>query len=132
VRAIEQLFRANGVRVDLELALFDADHGDDPAAAVATARLGYDQRPSTKGDDVLGWALYRDGQLSEAARYADRAVRLGTRDPMILFHAGMIANATGQTSLARDRLSAALDLNSGFSPLYALEAQRALATLPTQ
>lgn len=132
VRAIEQLFRANGVRVDLELALFDADHGDDPAAAVATARLGYDQRPSIKGDDTLGWALYRDGQLTEAARYADRAVRLGTRDPMILFHAGMIAAATGQTSLARDRLAAALDLNPGFSPLYAPEAQRALAALPIQ
>jgi tetratricopeptide (TPR) repeat protein len=131
VRAIEQLFRANGVRVDLELALFDADHGDDPAAAVATARLGYDQRPSIRGDDVLGWALYRDGQLSEAARYADRAVRLGTRDPMILFHAGMIANANGQTSLARDRLTAALALSPAFSPLYAPEAQRALGERPT-
>ncbi len=131
VRAIEQLFQANGVRVDLELALFDADHGADPSAAVATARLGYDQRPSIKGDDVLGWALYRDGQLSEAATYADRAVRLGTRDPMILFHAGMIANANGQTSLARDRLTAALALSPAFSPLYAPEAQRALGARAT-
>ncbi len=127
VRAIEQLFRANGVRVDLELALFDADHGADSAAAVATARRGYDDRPGIKGDDVLGWALYRDGQVSEAARYADRAVRLGTKDPMVLFHAGMIARANGQISLAHDRLAAALDLNPAFSPLYAPEAQAALA-----
>ncbi len=128
VRAIEQLFRANGVRVDLELALFDADHGADSAAAVATARRGYDDRPGIKGDDVLGWALYRDGQVSAAARYADRAVRLGTRDPTVLFHAGMIARANGQISLARDRLAAALDLNPAFSPLYAPEAQAALGT----
>ncbi len=130
VRAIEQLFRANGVNVDLELALFDADHGNDSKAAVATARLGYRDRPGIKGDDVLGWALYRDGQLSEAANYADRAVRLGTQDPMILFHAGMIAKANGWASLARERLTAALSLNPAFSPLYAPQAQRALDALP--
>lgn len=130
VRAIEQLFRANGVNVDLELALFDADHGNDSNAAVATARLGYRDRPGIKGDDVLGWALYRDGQMSEAATYADRAVRLGTQDPMILFHAGMIAKANGRASLARERLTAALSLNPAFSPLYAPEARRALDALP--
>jgi tetratricopeptide (TPR) repeat protein len=129
VRAIEQLFRANGVKVDLELALFEADHGADPAAAVATARLGYHDRPGIKGDDALAWALYRDGQLSEAAWYADRAVRLETRDPMILFHAGMIAKANGQTSVARERLVEALDMNPAFSPLYAPQAKGALDAL---
>jgi tetratricopeptide (TPR) repeat protein len=129
VRAIEQLFRDNGVNVDLELALFDADHGSDPAAAVSTARLGYEQRPGIRGDDVLGWALYRDGQPAEAAQYADRAVRLGTRDPLILFHAGMIASANGHRELARDRLSAALALNPNFSPLFAPRARRALDAL---
>ncbi len=129
VRAIEQLFQANGVKVDLELAVFEADHGGDPAAAVATARHGYGDRPGIKGDDALAWALYRNGQLSEAARYADRAVRLQTKDPTILFHAGMIAKANGQTSVARDRLVAALDLNPAFSPLYAPEAKDALDAL---
>lgn len=130
VRAIEQLFQANGVRVDLELALFEADHGADPAAAVALARTGRDDRPGIKGDDALGWALYRAGNAAEAAPYADRAVRLGTQDSIILFHAGMVAAANGNVDVARDRLERALALNPAFSPLFAPEARRALDALP--
>jgi hypothetical protein len=42
----------------------------------------------------------------------------------------MIASATGDDELARDRLSAALALNPNFSPLFAPRARRALDALP--
>jgi tetratricopeptide (TPR) repeat protein len=45
VRVIEQLFKANGVNTDMELALFEADHGD-AAQAVAQARTAYAERPN--------------------------------------------------------------------------------------
>ena len=54
IGVIERLLAANGVRNDLDIALFDADHGSSPARTVAFARKGYAERPSIVGDDVLG------------------------------------------------------------------------------
>jgi tetratricopeptide (TPR) repeat protein len=131
VRAMQQLFNANGVDTDLELALFDADHGHDPAGTVALARAAYARRPSVKAADTLAWALFKAGQADEARRYADEALRLGTHDPLMLYHAGAIAEAQGDSAAARDFLTRALERNPDFSPLYAPQARQALASLST-
>jgi tetratricopeptide (TPR) repeat protein len=129
VQAMQQLFKANGVDTDLELALFEADHGRDPHATVAMARAAYQRRPSIKGADVLGWALYRAGQLTEARSYAEQALRLGTQDAVMLYHAGTIAQAQGDSAAARTWLGQAVALNPAFSPLYGPQAQQALKLL---
>lgn len=129
VRAMQQLFTANGVDTDLELALFDADHGHDPQATLALARAAYERRPSIKAADTLAWALLKAGRPVEAQPYAAEALRLGTRDALMLYHAGMIAQARGDAVAARDYLKRALDANPHFSPLYAPLAQQALAGL---
>jgi tetratricopeptide (TPR) repeat protein len=129
VRAMQQLFAANGVDTDLELALFDADHGRDPQAALALARAAYARRPNIKAADTLAWALFKAGQPAEARSYADQALHLGTRDALALYHAGMIAQAQGDSAAARDFLQRALNTNPHFSPLYAPQAQQALAKL---
>ena len=131
VRAMEQLFTANGVDTDLELALFDADHGRDPQATLALARAAYARRPSVKAADTLAWALFKAGQPAEARRYAGEALRLGTRDALTLYHAGLIAQAQGDEAAARNYLGRALATNPHFSPLYAPRAQQALAELGT-
>ncbi|HEX9372813.1 MAG TPA: hypothetical protein VF897_17500, partial [Roseiflexaceae bacterium] len=129
VRAMQQLFKANGVDTDLELALFDADHGSDPASTLALARAAYERRPSVKAADTLAWALLKAGQLAEARRYAGEALRLGTQDALMLYHAGTIAQAQGDSAAARDLLGRALAINPHFSPLYAPLAQQTLAAL---
>lgn len=129
VRAMEQLFKANGVDTDLELALFDADHGSNPGATLDLARAAYARRPSVKAADTLAWVLFRAGQPAEARRYADEALRLGSQDALMLFHAGMIAQASGDAAAARQRLDQALALNPNFSPLFAPQARQALALL---
>ncbi|HEU5103520.1 MAG TPA: tetratricopeptide repeat protein [Roseiflexaceae bacterium] len=129
VRAMQQLFKANGVDTDLELALFDADRGQDPAGTLALARAAYERRPSVKAADTLAWALFKAGQLAEARRYADEALRLGTYDSLMLYHAGAIAQAQGDRVAARDFLSRALERNPAFSPVYAPLARQALASL---
>ena len=57
------------------------------------------------------------------------ALALGTHDALLQYHAGMIANALGDTARARQLLQAALNLNPGFDPLQAARARATLDTL---
>src|SRR4051812_5790301 len=125
VGAEQRLLQANGVNTDVDLALFEAGHGDT-AQAVVLARRAWAEAPSVRSADALTWALTRDGRAAEALPWARRALRLGSRDPLFLFHAGMAARAAGEGSLARARLSRALAANPRFSPLYAPAAREAL------
>jgi tetratricopeptide (TPR) repeat protein len=126
VQAMIRLYAENGVDTDVELALFLADHGSDPAAAVEKARAGFEKRPSIKGADVLAWALYQAGNYDEARIYSQQALHLGTRDATMLYHAGMIAAALGDDATATDLLTQALSINPAFSPLYAPLARTTL------
>jgi tetratricopeptide (TPR) repeat protein len=125
VGAEERLLRAGGVNTDVDLALFEANHGD-PARGVALARRAWAQAPSVRSADALGWALTRSGAPKAGLRWATRALRLGSVDPTFLYHAGMTARAAGRERLARAWLRASLRHNPRFSPLYAPRAQAAL------
>ncbi|MGH2544746.1 MAG: tetratricopeptide repeat protein, partial [Ardenticatenaceae bacterium] len=122
LQAMQQLNADAGMNVDMELALFDANHGDDPAEALRLARAAYERRPGIYGADTLAWALYHAGDLDEARRYSDEALRLGTRDALLYYHAGKIAHALGDESAVIRHLEKALQINPYFSPLYAPEA----------
>ena len=128
-RAEIALFKANGVVVDLELALFEADHGD-AARALALARAAYAETPTVRAADALGWALHRLGRDKDASRMATEALGLGSRDPLLRFHAGAIEAALGKTTVARADLEMALTTDPGFSATGATEARRILERLP--
>ena len=129
VATIEQLYRANGVDMDLEIALFNADHDKDLGETVELARKAYASRASIHGADALAWALYKTGNYEEAREYAEEALQLGTKDPLKLFHAGMIAFELGDRSQARRYLEQALEINPHFSIRYSAEAQKTLQML---
>lgn len=124
VGAIDRLLRANGVRTDLETALFDVDHGLRLEDALDRARRGHRTRPSIDGDDVLAWALARNGRCGEAMRFSERALRLGTRDALKIFHRGMIERCLGRPEAARASFGRALAINPHFSLIWAPIARR--------
>jgi tetratricopeptide (TPR) repeat protein len=128
VRAEEKLLRANGVNTDTELALYETTHGD-PGQALSLARRAWAAAPSVRSADAMGWALTRSRQPRQGLVWARRSLRLGSRDPMLLFHAGMTARAAGRPALARRWLTLALADNPRFSPLWAPRARRALREL---
>ena len=127
-RAETALFQAAGVDIDLELALFEADHGD-PSVALRLAEQSYEARQTVRTADTLAWAFHRAGEKDDAARLSAEALRLGSRDPLFLYHAGMIALSTGDEATARRQLTDALAIDAGFSPTGAAEARAALASL---
>ena len=91
--------------------------------------MGYARRPGIYAADVLAWALYKAGETEEARQYSHEALRLGTRDALKYFHAGLIARQLGDTTQAKQYLAEALSLNPHFSILYAADAQAALSEL---
>ena len=124
IRVIERLLVANGVKTDLETALFDVDHGIRLPASLALARAAHRERPSIDGDDVVAWALERNGQCGEAQRYSRRALRLGTLDALKMFHRGMIERCLGNRAEAAHWFARALRLNPQFSLIWAPVARR--------
>lgn len=118
VDVIADLYRANGVDVDLDLALFtaDTDPGDE---AVDQARRASRRRPSIAGHDALAWALFTDGRVDAAVEEMGKALRLGSRDPQLRYHAAAIAMADGDRAGAARHLNEVLATNPRFSARHA-------------
>ncbi len=131
VDRIGQVARATGSVYDRQLTIFDADHGRDLEDAVARARQELVVRPDVYGYDALAWALFKSGDLAGAATAAARALSLGTPDPRIAYHAGMIAAAQGRSAEAGRLLSAAVRGAGMLPPLQVRVLQAALAALET-
>jgi tetratricopeptide (TPR) repeat protein len=128
VHVEERLFRANGVNMDLELALFGADHGD-PAGSLIAARQEWGRRHSVLVADAYAWALYANGRYARAASYERTAMALGYRSALFAFHAGMIQLKLGDRDKARAFLGRALAINPHFSILWAPVAKATFAKL---
>lgn len=112
------------------LAAFYATKNRDIDEAVRLALAERETRDDLYTEDTVAWALYRAGKLDEARRASDKAIELGTRDARLLYHAGAIRLAQGDTagaSLIRD----ALALHPKFDVTAAPEAEALLASLPS-
>jgi tetratricopeptide (TPR) repeat protein len=109
--------------------LFLLDHGRRYEEVRTNASTELDTRKDIYGYDILAWSFYRSGMYDSAATNMRRALQLGTRDPILYYHAGMIEKALGHKTEARAFLSAALRINDRFDPLQASVAARTLDAL---
>jgi tetratricopeptide (TPR) repeat protein len=79
--------------------------------------------------DTLAWALFRNNRQDEAAAAIKEALGLGTKDALLLFHAGMIYERIGDNEKAVDYLDRAIALNPQFHLLFADLARATLQKL---
>jgi tetratricopeptide (TPR) repeat protein len=124
VGAIERLLAANGVRTELQTALFDLDHGRRVEQALERAQAAYANAPSIQSADVLAWALTRNERCAEALVVSTRSLRLGTQDALFFFHRGMVERCLGHGAAARTWFRRALAANPHFSLRWAPVARR--------
>ena len=108
---------------------FQLDQGRDVDSIAARAAADVRVRPDVYGYDLLAWALYRQGRFAEARRAMAGALRMGTRDASLLFHAGMIERALGNDAEARRQLEGALEINPGFHPRHPATARAVLDSI---
>jgi tetratricopeptide (TPR) repeat protein len=132
VEYIGRLGHINQVLHNRDLALFYADHDMKLDEALALAHKEFEVRHDIYTWDALAWALYKNGKYQEASDASEHALRSGTRDSLLLFHAGMIASRLGQKSQAKEKLQAALSINPGFHVIYAGVARQQLKALDNE
>lgn len=129
IEHIAHLDRLNQVLYNRDLALFYADHGRNLEEAQRLARKELELRKDIYTYDVLAWVAYRNRRYPEAQEAVKNALKLGTKNARILFHAGMISLAAGHRKEARTFLKQALTINPYFHPFQRKTAQEALEEL---
>ncbi len=117
---VEQIGRLNGLNGSLynrQLSVYYADHDIKAEEAYRMASQEYEVRRDIYGADTLAWTALKTGRLDEAKERIKEALRLGTQDAKLFFHAGMIAHASGDKDAANGYLQQALELNPQFDPI---------------
>jgi tetratricopeptide (TPR) repeat protein len=129
VEYIGRLNAFNQTVYNRELAVFYADHDIRLRDALKLARKEFEIRHDIYTWDALGWTLYKNNQPQEAAAAIKEALKVGTNDPLLYFHAGMIYESLNEHDTARDFLHRAMDINPQFHVLYSDAARTALQKL---
>jgi tetratricopeptide (TPR) repeat protein len=132
VEYIGLLGKINQVLHNRDLALFYADHDSKLPEALDLAQKELEVRHDIYTWDALAWALFKNGKLAEAASASEKAMRMGTQDPILLYHAGMIAAGLGQREKALRELKQALHINPRFHLVYAKTAGETVTALEPQ
>jgi tetratricopeptide (TPR) repeat protein len=113
-----------------EIAMFYANHDIKTGEACDSAVREYETRRDIYGADVVAWACYKAGRTDEARLAIGDALRLGTKDAQLFYHAGMIEKELGNQNEARRFLKLSLKTNPAFDLLQAEKARDVLAAMP--
>src|SRR5580704_133254 len=112
-----------------DLALFYADHELKVDESLTLARRELEVRRDIYTWDVLAWAFYKNGKVSEAVEAIGHALEPGTQDAMLFFHAGMIYDRNAEAAESKHYLERALALNPHFHIFYSETAAQTLARI---
>ena len=129
VEYIGRLNSLNQALYNRELAYFYTDHDMKLAESLELAMRELDYRRDIYAYDLLAWSLYKNDKVEEARDAIEKALKLGTQDAKLFFHAGMIYHRLGEKEEAKQYLAKALATNPHFHILFADEAARTLKGL---
>lgn len=101
------------------LAGFYCDSKKSPADAVRWARRDFDLRKSIYAHDCLAWALYQTGEFKEAEAEIKNALKAGTQDSHLFYHASMIYFRAGNVAASKDALKKAAEINPMYNKFHA-------------
>jgi len=132
VEYIGYLNTLNKVLYNRELAYFYADHDIKLKEGLELAKRELEYRRDIYAYDVLAWNLYKNGKLDEALNAIKEALKLGTKDAKLYFHAGMIYRRMGEREKAEEYLRRALSTNPHFHIFHADLAERTLREIEEQ
>ena len=99
------------------------------AEALELAKKELEVRQDIYAYDLLAWTLYKNNQPQEALAAMTEALRLGTQDARLFFHAGTIHLRLGDVAEAKTHLQRALATNPHFHIFHADMARRTLEGL---
>jgi tetratricopeptide (TPR) repeat protein len=131
VEYIGKLNALNQALYNRELAYFYADRDIKAKEGLEYAQRELDYRRDVYAYDVLAWNLYRNGKNDDARDAIERALRLGTKDAKLFYHAGMIHHRLGELATAKEFLNRALATNPYFHVLFAEHAANTLKEMAT-
>jgi tetratricopeptide (TPR) repeat protein len=105
-----------------QFARFLAEHDRELPEAVLLAERAAADRHDIFTEDALAWVYFKSGRVRDAAAAMTRALRTGTRDRSILFHAAAIATAMGDATRGHRLAREATEGNPRFDVRMAPEA----------
>jgi tetratricopeptide (TPR) repeat protein len=111
---------------------FLLDRAQRTAEISAQAAEEIRTRRDVYGYDLLAWALHKQGRHAEAKEAMAEALRMGTQDATLFYHAGMIERALGQRDAAKRYLKQALKVNPSFHPTHAPAARATLDSIRSE
>jgi tetratricopeptide (TPR) repeat protein len=105
------------------------DHDANLEESLRLATSEYESRKDIFTCDSQAWALFKNGRVEEAKKVINEALRTGTKDARINFHAATIYKALNLRDKAAQHLEFAVRLNSSFDPVQMESARKMLAEL---
>lgn len=93
-----------------ELVFYYVDRARRPEDALRVAERERQRRQDVFTRDAYAWALHANGRSEAARSEIQQALAVGVRDPLLFYHAGMIASGLGDLPAARSHFEKALAL----------------------
>ncbi len=111
-----QLSKTGAIEDRRTYALYLATMGINTDKAVELAKQEIQLRHDVFTLDSLAWALRANHQLVEAKQYSKQALKEGTRSARLYYHAGVIANESGEMLEAERLLKLAKEMEISLLP----------------